>query len=103
MAPSMSLPLLLCSSLFLAACATPLSNGRAQDMVPASFSAAYSELGMRLQLATAAKGDPCADFGCGYALAFDMQVLRLGSRLSKVYRLRLSGHAFATQAAFRMA
>ncbi len=80
----MSLPLLLCSSLFLAACATPLSNGRAQDMVPASFSAAYSELGMRLQLATAAKGDPCADFGCGYALAFDMQVLRLGSRLSKV-------------------
>lgn len=38
---------------------------------------------MQLQLAGAAEGDRCAGSECAYARAFEMQVLRLGSRLSQ--------------------
>ena len=51
-------------------------------MVPAPLAAAYSEVGLQLQLASASDGEPCAGSGCLYARGFDRQVQRLASRLS---------------------
>lgn len=74
-----ALPILLLSVL-LAACATS-EQGRARMVAPAGLGAAYSDVGLRTQLALAARRQ-CREEGCEPVAAFRRQVDRLGSELS---------------------
>lgn len=71
------------ASIALGACASS-PNGRLQMAAPASVSAVYSEMDMRLSLVTEANtGSPCAGAECGLDRAFDQRVLRLGTSLAQ--------------------
>ena len=73
----------LLASLFLCACATSTQQGRAQLSVPTSVSVVYSELDMRLQLATSAiVAGACTGTECATDIAFDSRVRRLGAHLA---------------------
>lgn len=71
------------ASILLGACATS-PQGRMQVAVPPSVSAVHSEMGMRLNLASAADTlSPCIGVECRLDRAFDQRVLRLGTRLAQ--------------------
>jgi len=74
----------LLACLLLCACATSTRSGRAQLSVPTPVSAAYSEIDMRLQLATAAVVES-RRAATDHALdeAFDRRVQRLGAQLAQ--------------------
>ncbi len=68
----------------LGACASSVPGGRMQMTAPASMSAVYSEVNMKLSLVTAANADSsCAEAECELDRAFDQSVLRLGTRLAQ--------------------
>lgn len=68
--------------ILLGACATS-PQGRVQVTVPPSISAVHSEIGMRLNLASAADTpSSCVGVECRLDRAFDQRVLRLGARLA---------------------
>lgn len=72
------------ASVALGACAASSSSGRLQMTAPASVSAVYSEVNMRLSLVTAANADsPCTGAECELDHAFDQSILRLGTRLAQ--------------------
>jgi predicted Zn-dependent protease len=71
------------ASILLGACAMS-PQGRMQVAVPSSVSAVHSELGMRLNLASAADtSSPCVGVECRLDRAFDQRVMRLGTRLAQ--------------------
>lgn len=71
------------ASIFLGACTTS-PQGRMQVAVPSTVSAVHSEMGMRLNLASAADiPSPCVGGECRLDRAFDQRVLRLGARLAQ--------------------
>jgi Zn-dependent protease with chaperone function len=80
------LPILICS--LLGACANS-PNGRSQLAVPQPVSEIYSEVNMRLQLATTADVHyQCAESECDASKEFEMRVARLGGQLAeKAYAL----------------
>lgn len=76
--------LLTTACLALGACASSVPGGRMQMTAPASLSAVYSEVNMKLSLVTAANaGSPCAETECELDRAFDQSVLRLGTHLTQ--------------------
>lgn len=79
--PSPILPVAL-AALLLGACSTS-PYGRAQITTPAPVSAAYSEMDMRLHLATADSiNTPCGGTQCTLNQQFDQRVQSLGARLA---------------------
>ena len=73
-------PILICS--LLGACSTS-PYGRSQLTVPQPVSEVYSEVNMRLQLATTADARyKCAESECDASKDFEMRVARLGERLA---------------------
>lgn len=71
------------ASMLLGACATS-PQGRMQVTVPPSISAVHSEMGMRLELASAVDTpSPCFGVECRLDRAFDQRVQRLGARLAQ--------------------
>lgn len=73
-------PTLICS--LLGACSSS-PYGRSQLTVPQPLSEIYSEVNMRLQLATTADARyQCAESECDASKEFDMRVARLGERLA---------------------
>jgi hypothetical protein len=73
-------PILICS--FLGACSSS-PYGRSQLMVPQPVSEVYSEVNLRLQLATTADARyKCAESECDASKDFEMRVARLGARLA---------------------
>jgi len=76
------LPLMLVAAL-LGACATS-PQGRSQITTPAPVGDAYSEVDMRLQLATTRSvTNPCSGEECALNAEFDRQVQQLGARLAQ--------------------
>ncbi len=73
-------PILICS--LLGACSTS-PYGRSQFTVPQPVSEVYSEVNMRLQLATTADARyKCTESECDASEDFEMRVARLGKRLA---------------------
>ena len=73
-------PILICS--LLGACSTS-PYGRSQLTVPQPVSEIYSEVNMRLQLATTADAlYKCTESECDASKDFEMRVARLGERLA---------------------
>lgn len=73
-------PILICS--LLGACSTS-PYGRSQLTVPQSVSEVYSEVNMRLQLATTADARyKCTESECDASKDFELRVARLGERLA---------------------
>jgi predicted Zn-dependent protease len=73
-------PILICS--LLGACSTS-PYGRSQLTVPQPVSEIYSEVNMRLQLATTADARyQCTESECDASKDFEMRVARLGERLA---------------------
>ena len=73
-------PILICS--LLGACSTS-PYGRSQLTVPQPVSEVYSEVNMRLQLATTADARyKCTESECDASEDFEMRVARLGERLA---------------------
>jgi len=73
-------PILICS--LLGACASS-PYGRSQLTVPQPLGEIYSEVNMRLQLATTADARyQCTESECDASKDFDMRVARLGARLA---------------------
>jgi len=73
-------PMLICS--LLGACSTS-PYGRSQLTVPQPLSEVYSEVNMRLQLATTADARfKCTESECDASKDFEMRVARLGERLA---------------------
>ncbi len=75
------LPPVLLALLLLGACSTS-PNGRLQVTAPAPVSDVYSEVDMRLNLATADSMQRCED-DCTLNQLFDQQVAQTGSRLAQ--------------------
>ena len=73
-------PILICS--LLGACSTS-PYGRSQFTVPQPVSEVYSEVNMRLQLATTADARyKCTESECDASKDFELRVARLGERLA---------------------
>ena len=80
--PARHLPLVFVIAL-LSACATS-PQGRTQLTTPAPIGDVYSDVGMRVHLATAKSIDtPCAGDECAPNREFDQQVKQLGGHLAK--------------------
>lgn len=74
-------PILICN--LLGACSSS-PYGRSQLTVPQPLSEVYSEVNMRLQLATTADARyQCAESECDASKDFEMRVARLGERLAE--------------------
>src|SRR5664279_382139 len=80
--PARHLPLIFVIAL-LSACATS-PHGRMQLTTPAPIGDIYSDVNMRVQLATTKNiSVPCTDEECAPNKEFDQQVQQLGARLEK--------------------
>lgn len=84
-----ALSVILAGSL-LAACATSSRDGRLQVVADPTLSAVYSEVDMRVKLATAAdapadgrQSEPCAQEVCDSRLEFERKVSEIGKRLAR--------------------
>lgn len=84
-----ALSMILASGL-LAACATSSRDGRLQVVADPKLSAVYSEVDMRVKLATTAdapadgrQDGPCAQMACDTRLEFERKVAEIGKQLAK--------------------
>lgn len=82
--------IVILAGFLLTACATSSHEGRVQIVVPQEVSTVYSEVDMRLKLATAADaredapaGLPCLREPCDTPQEFEWKVLETGERLSE--------------------
>lgn len=73
----------LCICLFLGACATSPPAGRAQLTAPKAVSEVYSDLNIKLMLATTPDAErSCADPACAARTQFDRRVAHVGGLLA---------------------